>query len=75
MARLRVAMVNKVYPPSTFHSPYPWGEIVALGAARRAPFVVTFYHDVVRQKVLNKLCQPVQEPALRACLAHRGVVA
>lgn len=34
-----------------FHAPYPWGELAALTARANAPWVVTYYHDVVRQRV------------------------
>lgn len=41
-----------------FHSPYPWGEIVALRASLPAPIVVTYYHEVVRQRLLGALYRP-----------------
>jgi glycosyltransferase involved in cell wall biosynthesis len=34
-----------------FHAPYPWGELAALAARLEAPWVVTYYHDVVRQRI------------------------
>ena len=48
-----------------FHSPFPWGEVVALGAGLRAPVVVTHYHDIVRQKRLARLHRPFLDAFLR----------
>lgn len=56
LARLLRSVGADVYH---FHSPYPWAEFVALGASLRAPIVVTWYHDIVRQRLLLKLYRPL----------------
>ncbi len=41
-----------------FHFPYPWGELAEVGARLKAPIIVTFHMDIVRQKVLLWLYRP-----------------
>lgn len=42
-----------------FHFPYPWGEAAALLAGVRAPYVVTYHMDIVRQRLLGTLYRPI----------------
>jgi len=41
-----------------FHFPYPGGEMAALRANIKTPIVVTYHHDIVRQKKLLKVYRP-----------------
>lgn len=47
-----------------FHTPFPWGEMVA-PLSGRFGVVVTYYHDVVRQRHLRRLYAPVVNRLLR----------
>jgi rhamnosyl/mannosyltransferase len=57
---LREAQADLVH----FHTPYPWGEFAALTARLSAPFVVTYYHDIVRQRLLGAAYRPMCEKLL-----------
>ena len=48
-----------------FHSPNPWSELVVPTDDPAVPVVVSYYHDVVRQRTLNRLYRPVLERVLR----------
>ncbi len=47
-----------------FHSPHPWGELVAPLADACIRVVVTYHHDVVRQRVLRPFYAPILERVL-----------
>jgi glycosyltransferase involved in cell wall biosynthesis len=47
------------------HAPYPIGEVAAMLATPRAPTVITYQSDVVRQKTLLKLYGPILKRVLR----------
>ena len=47
-----------------FHSPHPWGELVAPISRHRTPVVVTYHHDVVRQRMLRPFYEPVLQRVL-----------
>jgi rhamnosyl/mannosyltransferase len=44
-----------------FHFPNPPAEIGWLLSGARAPYVVTYHSDIVRQRVSARLCRPLQE--------------
>ncbi len=46
-----------------YHTPFPWGELTL--PPRGVPVVVTYYHDVVRQRFLCRLYRPVLERLLQ----------
>lgn len=52
-----------------FHHPNPTGVLSYLASGARAPLVVGYHSDIVRQRVLGTLFAPVQERFLRGAFA------
>lgn len=48
-----------------FHWPNPAAALALLGSGYRGPLVVTYHSDVVRQKVLGRVCAPILDALLR----------
>lgn len=47
------------------HAPNPGGVLAILGSHYRGPLVVSYHSDVIRQRLLNSLFQPVMNHLLR----------
>src|SRR6266508_4760959 len=47
------------------HFPYPPGDLAALALPERAPLVVTYHSDIVRQRALLRAYRPLLELTLR----------
>lgn len=52
-----------------FHHPNPTGDIACLLARPRAPIVMTYHSDIVRQRYSMLLFGPVQDRMMKACSA------
>lgn len=46
------------------HFPYPWGELSALLCGPAVPWVMTYHSDIVRQRVLGAIYQPLLKRVL-----------
>ena len=48
-----------------FHFPWPFGDVLSIVSRTRKPMVITYHSDIVRQKFLNKLYQPLLRRTFR----------
>jgi glycosyltransferase involved in cell wall biosynthesis len=51
------------------HLPNPWAVLACLAADLRAPLVVTYHSDIVKQKLLGRLFEPCLRRMLDRCAA------
>lgn len=51
------------------HLPNPWAVLGCLAANRRVPTIVTYHSDVVKQKLLGRLFEPLLRRILDRCAA------
>jgi glycosyltransferase involved in cell wall biosynthesis len=49
------------------HTPHPVALLAYLSQMRHGAFVISHHSDIVRQRVLGKLFQPIQDAALKRC--------
>ena len=48
-----------------YHFPWPYADLLNLSLSLKIPYVVTYHSDVVRQRLLAKICMPLFLKSLR----------
>lgn len=48
-----------------YHFPWPFGDVLQLLSMNKKPYVITYHSDIVRQKYLKMIYEPIMHPFFR----------